>query len=85
MKTWDKDYFSPPTVSNSYWAGLLAADGNIAHTKGQSRISISLSATDRQTLVSLTDEIHYDGQLQEYSTQNNSNMVRLGLILRLFV
>ena len=39
----DDDYFSVPNLENSYWAGFIAADGNIGDFKDRVRIKLSSS------------------------------------------
>ncbi len=40
------DYFSVPNLENSYWAGFIAADGNIGDPKDRVRIKLAASDVD---------------------------------------
>lgn len=55
---YNEDFFSKPNVINSYWAGLIAADGCVVDAKrGQRRLTFALKESDRQHVDSLCSAI----------------------------
>lgn len=51
----DEDYFAVPNLENSYWAGLIAADGSIIDAKiGQKQLTLALKESDRHQV----DHLH---------------------------
>lgn len=56
-------YFTYPTLENCYWAGFLAADGNIGIK--DNRIGIKLHLQDKEHLCKLQKIILYDGEVTE--------------------
>lgn len=62
---YDKDFFSIPTICNSYWAGFIAADGHIRkRTRNSTRISIKLSAIDYKHLLKFSNDINFSGEIK---------------------
>ena len=55
----DKGFFSIPNVLNSYWAGFLAADGNV---RGH-RLSLGLAPKDGAHVERLRDALRYTGKV----------------------
>lgn len=55
----DHDYFSVPTVENSYWAGLIAADGCITSpsNSGQMKLDLTLTESDGGHVARLADSL----------------------------
>lgn len=53
------DYFSTPTIENSYWAGLIAADGCIIVPGGsrQMKLDLSLTESDGEHVIRLADSL----------------------------
>lgn len=61
------DFFRTPELTNSYWAGFIAADGAILEPqRGQKVLSIGLKADDRDHLLSLQSQIGA-GSFGEYT------------------
>lgn len=54
---WDEGYFSQPNEENSYWAGLLAADGSI------NRTAVALYQADEAVVRLFKDTVAYPGAL----------------------
>jgi predicted transcriptional regulator len=61
------------TLTSCYWAGFIAADGNIS--KNNRKITISLQHLDREHLVKFKNAIKYEGDIKSYvifkDLQNN--------------
>src|SRR5260370_9394638 len=53
-----------PNLKNSYWAGFLAAEGNIK--TGRKRISIKLHIKDVAHLEKFRDALEYTGRVYRY-------------------
>ena len=54
----NQDYFANPNLENSYWAGFIAADGNVWEPPGRSFcLSIGLQRQDREHLEKLKSAI----------------------------
>jgi hypothetical protein len=56
----NKEYFSDPNVENSYYAGLIAADGCVGDN---GHVMISLQESDRTVLEAFAQAINYDGPI----------------------
>jgi len=60
----NKEFFAVPNMLNSYWAGFLAADGNIRpHRK---RISVKLHIKDASHLEKFREALEYTGKVYRY-------------------
>lgn len=59
----DLDFFSTPNPLNSYWAGFIAADGNIK--KGKNLVRIKLGEKDKGHLHQLVEDCKYSGKVKE--------------------
>lgn len=57
-------YFSIPTEENCYWAGFIAADGNITDDNS---IRILIRASDEEILNEFKDCIQYTGNIHHYN------------------
>ena len=55
----NKQYFDAPNIGNSYWAGFIAADGNIRADR--KRLSLKLAEKDREHLEAFKSAIKYTG------------------------
>lgn len=55
------NFFSIPSEKSFYWAGFIAADGNIE--KGSNRIKIELKSTDKHHLQKFKDDIESTADL----------------------
>lgn len=65
----DENYFSTPTIENSYWAGLIAADGCIYRSKGRKdRLQLTLHKIDRYQLENLKEALRTNIPIQDSST-----------------
>lgn len=69
VDTTNHDFFSIPNIENSYWAGLIAADGYIY----KNRVSIELTKDDSYLLDRFKENINYFGNIHERkSTRKDS-------------
>jgi hypothetical protein len=59
--TVDLDYFSEPNTHNSYWAGFIAADGNLSTSRYQ--LTLGLANKDSSVLESFKTETRFSGKL----------------------
>lgn len=57
------DYFSVPTIENSYWAGYIAADGNL--DSGNKYIRLVCTKEDRELLDNLKETIGFTGPIRD--------------------
>lgn len=79
--TKNNNYWKTPTVENSYWAGFIAADGNLTiQTRGAYVLRIGISESDRVLLDNFKAAIEYTGpistakkQIYVYKEGNKSN------------
>jgi len=62
---YNENYFKTPTLENSYWAGLLAADGCVDNKRNT--LSIDLAEKDRNLLEKLKVATKYSGDLKIYN------------------
>lgn len=53
------NFFQSPNELNCYWAGFIAADGNINHTK----LTLGLSSKDRHHLLQFKNDIEFTGPI----------------------
>lgn len=70
--TWNTHYFDEPNLDNSYWAGFMAADGNI-RMNGHS-FSIGLASKDDCILEELKNQLEYTGPIfrsEKYTSIGN--------------
>ncbi|NYO85812.1 hypothetical protein G4A66_28110, partial [Escherichia coli] len=58
-------YFSTPNLENCYWAGFIAADGNIR--QNNQTFAIALAKKDRQHLEQFKKNIQYTGPISYYA------------------
>ena len=58
------DFFSVPNLLNSYWAGFIAADGNIK--KDKNVLNIQISDKDYEHLKSFCDAVDFSGTVSRY-------------------
>lgn len=62
--SFNKSFFEHPNILNSYWAGFIAADGNLSIKKNNSHVlRIKLSPKDLSHLLLFKETIKYDGTL----------------------
>jgi hypothetical protein len=66
----NSNYFQKLTLENCYWAGFIAADGNIQSKSNRSaRLSIQLHKKDIQHLIKFKNSIQYDGPIGLINTR----------------
>ena len=67
----DDNFFSTPNKLNCYWAGFIAADGNIEERKHRksNRLSITLSEKDHEHLKRFKNDIGYEGTIKKYKSK----------------
>jgi hypothetical protein len=68
--TVDLDYFSEPNTHNSYWAGFIAADGNLSANRYQ--LTIGLAEKDASVLGSFKAETHFSGEIHSRKSRGFS-------------
>lgn len=61
--TVNSEFFSVPNNLNSYWAGFIAADGNITHDNS---VRIALNIKDTDHLLRLRNDIGFNGSIKTY-------------------
>jgi hypothetical protein len=66
LYTYNRDFFCQPSAINSYWAGVLAADGCIANDNIRWQYSISLTSIDRDLIEKFKTAIGFDGPIKLY-------------------
>jgi hypothetical protein len=76
-------YFEIPTLENSYWAGFLAADGNIA--KDLFKIGLQLSQKDVEHCRKLYETLESDSKFTEYTRKNGIKMCSFAVSSRKMV
>lgn len=67
--TIDENFFGTPNIKNSYWAGFIAADGNLTKDGG---IRIVISNKDKILLDTFKQHVNYNGEVKEYITKDGS-------------
>jgi hypothetical protein len=65
----DHSFFSQPTERSFYWAGFLAADGNI--DKGKPRITLALKSSDIEHLEKFKKDLQFKGEIKQISSFDN--------------
>jgi len=63
----DHTFFAIPNETNSYWAGFIAADGNISN-RGNT-LSITLSAKDKEHLQKFSSLVSNGYSIREYQSE----------------
>jgi len=66
----DLDFFQTPNELNCYWAGFIAADGNIQPSKNT--VCVVLAAKDKCHLEKLAKDIQYTGSVKDTITKLNN-------------
>lgn len=62
----DHSFFSQPTEKSFYWAGFLAADGNI--DKHKPRITLALKSSDIEHLKKFKADLQFEGEIKQTSS-----------------
>ena len=70
------NYFSIPTEENSYWAGFIAADGNI-HKR---TLSFGLKHSDIQQIELFKSHIQSESPIKTYNTKLNDKIFKFSSI-----
>ncbi|MEK6883017.1 MAG: hypothetical protein AABY22_25560 [Nanoarchaeota archaeon] len=77
----NENFFEIPNLLNSYWAGFIAADGNIR--KNGKILKIKLSVKDLERLEKFKEDTRFEGNIgyyKQFSKKGNlSNYVELSL------
>jgi hypothetical protein len=61
----DLDFFEIPDMLNSYWAGFIAADGNVYFGDGnRCEFSVELSKKDEKHLERFSEDLSYKGSIK---------------------
>jgi len=67
-----EDFFETPNLLNCYWAGFIAADGNVK--KDKQELSIQISDKDYEHLKSFAESIKFTGKISRYTRKNGITM-----------
>ena len=67
-------FFENPNLINCYWAGFIAADGNIRNHKTRKELAIQISLKDVQHLETFVKQVSFDGALTKYTRKNGISM-----------
>jgi hypothetical protein len=60
-------FFETPDLVNCYWAGFLAADGNLKKGRGP-QVTLRLAKKDEDTIHKFRDAVGFDGPIYSYVT-----------------
>lgn len=74
------NYFETPNIENSYWAGFIAADGNIfqlPNPKWQKKLNIGLSVVDLEHLEKFCLDIGYFGKIHSFTNNKGRGIVSI--------
>lgn len=78
----NNNFFSKPTLLNSYWAGFIAADGCILSDKPV--LQIGLSSKDKNILIKFKNEIKFEGRIFErFNTSGDGKKLYPTSVLRI--
>lgn len=66
-------FFATPNVLNSYWAGMLAGDGNLIYG------IIRLSLKDEEMLMKLKKDVKFLGKIREYKAPAGGLMYQIAV------
>lgn len=69
------NYFSTENENMAYLLGFLASDGTV--DKKNNRIKIGLSSIDKVFLKQIKEELKYEGDILDYTTDNGFNVSEL--------
>lgn len=73
---YDDKFFDDPNELNSYWAGVLAADGCIQSYRDT--VLLGISAVDIDVLESFVGAIKYQGKIRRYPNRRD-NLAVVGI------
>jgi hypothetical protein len=71
----NRTFFRDPAIRNTYWAGFLAADGNVALNRNT--ISIDLAAKDREHLVQFQRDVKGNFRIEDRDRGNKGIQSRV--------
>lgn len=66
----NENFFENINTLNSYWAGFIAADGNVY----KNRITIRLSSLDRDHLIKLKNDLNFEGDIKYSNNKKYSGI-----------
>jgi hypothetical protein len=67
----DVNFFSVPSLINSYWAGFIAADGCLYNKPAM--VTIALKQTDKNHLEAFATDVKYSGRVKIYKSSGSYN------------
>jgi hypothetical protein len=70
----DDDFFDEPNLLNCYWAGFLAADGNIRQVGYRKELGLQLSQKDINHMRKFAEQIKFTGTVTSYMRSNGISM-----------
>lgn len=76
----NENYFNIPNIENCYWAGFIAADGNIyqhPNENWQKKLSIGLSKIDVEHLERFKNDIGYTGNIHSFTSSQGRDTVSI--------
>ena len=73
----DDFFFNVPNKLNSYWAGFLAADGNV---DSKSRLRVCLNAKDQQHLENLRNDLQFTGPIRTHTNNTGYKKSRMSVL-----
>lgn len=71
------NFFSELTEKSMYWAGFLAADGNVA--KDKPRITLALKSSDIDHIEKFKTDLNFAGPIKNFSIKDNRENFKTGL------
>ena len=75
----NESYFKVPNLVNCYWAGFLAADGNISDFDKKKRLSLQISDKDYEHCKKFADELNFSGKISRYTRKNGVKMCNFSI------
>lgn len=72
----NEKYFTKPTIENCYYAGFIAADGNIRDQKNRptKALVIHINSKDREILERLKEAMRYTGPVTDWKKDSSSTL-----------
>ena len=69
----NKEFFSQQTPTSIYWAGFIAADGNI--NERDESMKIAIQANDKAHLIQFSKDIQYTGNVRDYPQKDYTGKI----------
>ncbi len=69
----DDEFFNEINQDSAYWAGFIAADGNIKSNKNYNSIIVALASKDKGHLESFAKAINFNGPIHDYEIEYSYN------------